>query len=930
MMADNLNVTSFNCQGVKNILPSIVDLCNKSHIVFLQETWLSPYELNILNDVHDKFTSFSLSSVDTSGDILVGRPYGGVSILWDKAISPFSSIVQYDDNRILGLSLAFGGLKYLFLNVYLPYCCADNLNEYDMYMGKIASIIDNSDVAGVVVLGDFNAGPTNNFYCELQQLCSVKNLIISDISRLPNDTYTHVNNGTLSRSWVDHCVSSQSMHDSITNISVDKNYVGSDHFPLHVSFNFEELPRGRMVVDGEIDKIKWNFRDDLLGLTFYSLLWQRLNFNPRHSVCNCPGNCNDVSHLLYLESLWNTFISIVKEVGEEVFGKVSGKKHCVPGWKDYVREFYLISRETFKLWKSSGSPRFGQLACAMRKSRADFKYALRQCRLRENEMRAEALSRKLQSGEVVPFWRDIQSIGKGHCILPERVDEAVGEKEIATLWKDKFSQVLNSVDDSKSKREFLSKILSTTETPIEEVTTTEVKKIVKNLANNKAQGVDCIPNEFYKYAPMNIITFLSIIFNAFLKHCFLPTALMNVLIVPLLKSKLKDPSSSANYRPIAIATAASKIFENIVLNRISQFLHTSSNQFGFKPNHSTEMCVFALKEVINYYRCLNTPIYLVFIDIKSAFDRVSYWELFIKLIDRGTPLHIVLMLKFWYISQSLLVSWGNSLSEPFNMGNGIRQGSILSPYLFNVYVDDLNHKLNDSGVGCHIAGLPMNNFSYADDLVLVSPSPIAANELLRECDSFAKANYILFSTTKSVCMRILPKSIKIRRYPAVYLGDSKLIFVESFNYLGHLLVSDFDDDEDIKKESRKLCYRGNYLIQKFKFCNEDVKCNLFKSYCYSLYCVSLWGNYRKYTLRRINVNYNNIMRRLMGVPSFSSASFLFGYLGVKSFKELIRTAQYSMMQRITKSNNVIMINLYRSEARNMSRIWQCWQDSLFL
>ena len=151
------------------------------------------------------------------------------------------------------------------------------------------------------------------------------------------------------------------------------------------------------------------------------------------------------------------------------------------------------------------------------------------------------------------------------------------------------------------------------------------------------------------------------------------------------------------------------------------------------------------------------------------------------------------------------------------------------------------------------------------------------------------------------------KSIRIRRYPAVYLGD-----------------------EDFKKESCKLCYRGNYFIQKFKFCNEDVKCNLFKSYCYSLYCVSLWGKYRKYTLQRINVNYNNVMRRLMGVPSFSSASFLFGYLGVKSFKELIRTAQYSMMQRITKSNNVIMINLYRSEARNMSRIWQCWQDSLFL
>ena len=119
------------------------------------------------------------------------------------------------------------------------------------------------------------------------------------------------------------------------------------------------------------------------------------------------------------------------------------------------------------------------------------------------------------------------------------------------------------------------------------------------------------------------------------------------------------------------------------------------------------------------------------------------------------------------------------------MGNGIRQGSILSPYLFNVYVDNLNQRLNDSSVGCHIAGLPMNNFSYADDLVLISPSPIATNDLLQICDKFAEENYIIFSPTKSVCMRILPKNLKLGRYPTICLGDSKLSFVESFNYLDH-------------------------------------------------------------------------------------------------------------------------------------------------
>ena len=712
-------------------------------------------------------------------------------------------------------------------------------------------------------------------------------------------------------------------------MSVDLNYTGSDHFPMYVSFNIDNLPREK-VISEEVAKVKWNFRDENLCLIFFSVLWQRLQFNPRHPACNCAGRCDDKSHILYLENLWNSFAMSVVELGREVFGVIKGKKCCVPGWNSYVKDFYAASREAFRLWKSSGSPRFGPIACAMRKSRADFKYALRQCRLHEDEMRAEALSYKLQNGDVANFWRDIQSLGKGTSRLPERVDGAVGEQEIANLWKIKFSQVLNSVDDIRSRDEFFDRVNQLSDTDIERVTVTEVRSIVNKFANNKAIGIDGIPNEFFKYANLNILIFLSFIFNSFISHCFLPKSIMNVLVVPLLKSKLKDPSDSSNYRPIAIATSASKIFENLMFNRINKFLHTSDNQFGFKPKHSTELCIFALKEIINYYRNLNTPVYLCFIDIKSAFDRISYWKLFVKLIERDTPLYIVLMLKFWYTSQDLFVGWGNFQSEPFKMKNGIRQGSLLSPHLFNVYVDDLNFRLNEKGVGCHIAGLPMNNLSYADDLVLISPSPAASNDLLGVCDEFAKENYVTFSSTKSVCMRILPNNYMILRQPSIYLSGVKLSFVESFTYLGHLIVSDFSDDADILKENRKLCARGNCLIRKFNFCNVDVKCNLFKTYCYSLYCSSLWSLYKKSTFNRLKVNYNNIMRRLMGVPKFSSASFLFGSLGVRSLKEQVRAVQFSMMERVKSSSNMLLNTLLQSEARLQSSLWQCWQNSLFL
>ena len=318
---------------------------------------------------------------------------------------------------------------------------------------------------------------------------------------------------------------------------------------------------------------------------------------------------------------------------------------------------------------------------------------------------------------------------------------------------------------------------------------------------------------------------------------------MEVLIIPLIKSRLKDQSSSSNYRPIAVATAASKIMESLLMDRLEDYLYSSDNQFGFKSKHSTELCIFALKEVIQYYKYLNTPIFVCFIDIKSAFDRVSFWKLFTKLLDRGTPLYLVELLEYWYTTQQLFIKWGNTESQCFNMSNGIRQGSILSPYLFNVYVDDLNIKLNETKVGCYVSNRPVNNFSYADDLALIAPSATALNQLLKTCELFARENYIIFSTTKSVCMSILPKCSTVTRLPSIYLENSKLTYVENFNYLGHTINSKFSDDEDIRKETRKLCVQGNTIIRKFKFCNVDAKCCLFKSFCYSVYCSSLWAQY---------------------------------------------------------------------------------------
>ena len=91
-----------------------------------------------------------------------------------------------------------------------------------------------------------------------------------------------------------------------------------------------------------------------------------------------------------------------------------------------------------------------------------------------------------------------------------------------------------------------------------------------------------------------------------------------------------------------------------------------------------------------------------FLGVSKAYDRVTHWTLFRKLLIRSIHILIVTMVMFWYTKHELCIRCGAKMSPYFTISNGVRQGGILSPSLFAVYMDDLSSLLNTSRIGCHI------------------------------------------------------------------------------------------------------------------------------------------------------------------------------------------------------------------------------------
>jgi len=240
--------------------------------------------------------------------------------------------------------------------------------------------------------------------------------------------------------------------------------------------------------------------------------------------------------------------------------------------------------------------------------------------------------------------------------------------------------------------------------------------------------------------------------------------------------------------------------------------------------------LFTLRKTIDYYVKHDSTINLCCLDMSRAFDRLSHNILFLKLMDRNVPRGLIQLLKSWYCNLFSCIRWGNAISSYHKIIVGVRQGGILSPSFFAVYVDKVLNKLKKSGLGCFIGGVCLNSLMYADDIILISISVCDLQKMVDLCIKELSSIEMIVNCNKSGGLRIGKRHDAVVKMISV--DDKFVSWVGEIKYLGVTILSGKQFILNLQKTKQKYFRALNAIFGKIGVNSSPiVTCSLIHSFC---------------------------------------------------------------------------------------------------
>jgi hypothetical protein len=901
---------TFNCHGLKQSMDYVIQQLSNRQILCLCETWLRPGELDLIDSLilnnpklqGKNYKTFSKSSMQDISPDYTGRPFGGVTIICELSNNLTFHELATDSERIIAIGVCDprGSIVQIITSVYMPFYQNGNLQQTELFvetLDALQSLLDKyGSLAPIKLCGDFNAKlPVRtklnkqwykrNGYTKhsklLYDFLSANNLISCDLESNPADSFTYfcIKNNTYT--WIDHVISTEYDAKSIqacTILPLDENNV-SDHLPINFELKLKICGAGTAQrPTPHIHQSPLNWKSCYKNEKYRSILEGKLNKIPQINIsmntefCTAQQVVDD-----YLMVLNQAMRDAAKEAGCYNNTKWKPKAYWCPELNALRDQKHFW----WTLWCQNGRPRTGAVYGCWKNIKKTFRRVSRKFAQKTVLAKFHRINGMFQQRKMRAFWNTIKRSKK------QEVNSSLKSQDFA----DHFSEIMKDNQPLNTDQEYIKRYVQEKFSQNQnhklktEVTTDTVNKLIGSLKRNSAPGIDNITAEHMIYGKSPALYLhLASLYSAILSWSIVPGVFQTGIVIPILKKSTLNPNVASNYRPITLSSVHSKMIELLLIPQDE----VNECQFGFRSERGTSMGCAFLNDVIHYFNGQGSPVYVCSLDAEKCFDKIWHAGLMFKLWN-VLPLNHWLLLYRWYSMSKALVKWDSTLSEIFPITQGVRQGSVLSPYLFNIFIDGMLNKIQTNKNGLRIGKDKYNCFAYADDVTIFSSTAPGLQCLIDICTEYASLWRFRFGVNKSKCMIAGESSLKVNH--KWYLGNECMENTNSLEILGNVFSQDGSSKLNIDKRI-KSCRQSYYSLQAAGMCYKaletNTKVHLWKTVCLPtlLYgCDAL--KIDKSDLNRLNSIQGTLMKNALGIGKRSHHSSLIQALHLDNISEVI-------------------------------------------
>ena len=725
-----------------------------------------------------------------------------------------------------------------------------------------------------IIIGDFN------FECSLRckgfnsfkKFTDSVDVVNCDDINSSSVGYTYIHESLNHRSLIDHVFMSKTLKGLVINHTIlDEGDNTSDHLP--VSFKIRcNLSRaaGGVSVKNEVPVYRWDKGDVYSYNVSTGILLDRL-YHPQHCL-ECEGNCPVTDHHMDIDIYLAEIVHCLTRAADLYIPKVkkSVYKHY---WSSALNDLKQESIAAHGLWKSAGKPPDGFLFNLKKNAKYRYKLAIRDSARAAEEEFSDDMYESLCNKEINQFWKTWKNKTRVGPPAVSMVDGTVQPREIADKFANYFKQNYGSASIGLLEPNNDYPLTTNYETKKWLFNLNDVCIAMKGLQIGKSAGEDRISPEHIKFAHDSLAKHLLQLFNMIMCHGYVPKSFGSGIIIPILKDKHSDTSILENYRGITLSSVISKLFETCLTVKFNTYLVSNDLQFGFKKGYGCHHAVYVMQTVTDYFRNRGSCVYIAALDASKAFDKLNHRCLVRKMLQRGIPQCFICVLTDWYTKLTSVVRWQGMLSTSFSINAGVRQGGVLSPVLFNLYMDDMIEQLKESGYGCYINRHFFGCIMYADDILLLSASVTGLQKLLDLSYKYSSRVGLTFNANKSNCVMVGVR--RNTRLPDMFIGDKAVAWSLSLKYLGIVFEAGRSLNVDCSAIRRKFYAACNSVLHRCKLAPENVKLHLVQSHCLPLlmYCMGAL-RLSPSAIADISVCWNDSFRKIYGLNRWESVALV--------------------------------------------------------